>query len=88
MFWSRVAIGLPACRTPRGGRRSATIALMSSFLRILVLLSVLALTALLVYRPQRWRNFLRRVRIVGYAYVAAIVISALLRITGVWDWGT
>ena len=60
---------------------------MGSFLRLLLLVSLLAVVALSVYQPRRWRAFLRRVRIVGYAYVAAVLISAALRLSGIWDWG-
>lgn len=60
---------------------------MSSLIRMALLLSALALVLLMVYRPRRAQGFFRRVRIVGYAYVAAVLISALLRVTGIVDWG-
>ncbi len=58
---------------------------MSSFTRTLQLLSVRAIAVSVTYRPGRWRQAGRRIRIVAYAYVAAILISAALHVFGVVD---
>ena len=55
---------------------------MSSLLRIALLAAALALAVLFLYSPLRWRRMGRRLRIVGFAYVAAILIGAALRLLG------
>ncbi len=59
---------------------------MGSLLRLLLIGSALALVALMILRPAEMRRLGQRVRIVAYAYVAAIVISAVLRLA--FGWGT
>ncbi len=59
---------------------------MSTLLRI----SLLAILVLVIYvvllKPQRFRTLGGKIMTVGYAYVAAILISAALRLT--FGWGT
>ncbi|MEZ4502514.1 MAG: hypothetical protein R3C39_07805 [Dehalococcoidia bacterium] len=59
---------------------------MSTLLRLLFFASLIAVTVIVVYRPRRLRRYGRRIRQVGYAYVAAILISAALRVLGIVDW--
>lgn len=61
---------------------------MSGLLRILLIGTVLAFVFVLLYRPSQARGIVAKVKTVAFAYVAAIVLSALLRVTGIWDWGT
>ena len=76
--------------TVRGGdpaaARSATMPPMSMFLRVLLFGGALLVTAMFVLAPDRWRQWGRRLRIVGFAYVAAVLISTVLRLMGVVDW--
>lgn len=59
---------------------------VGSLLRLVLLISVLVFAVSIAYRPGRWRAVGRRVRIVAFAYVAAILISTALRLLGVVDW--
>lgn len=53
---------------------------MSSLLRLLLYGSLALVVAYLVISPRQWRRFGRRARMVGYAYVVAVLLSALLRL--------
>ncbi len=55
---------------------------MSSLLRLALIAGVLFAGFVLLYRPTELRRMGRRVRIVGVAYVAAILIGATLRLLG------
>jgi len=57
---------------------------MSSLIRIALLATAVALALLFLYAPQQWRHLGRRVRIVGFAYVAAILTGAVLRLLGLY----
>ncbi|MCY4640128.1 MAG: hypothetical protein OXC94_07285 [Chloroflexi bacterium] len=59
---------------------------MGSLLRLLLIASALVLVAMMILRPTQMQRLGQRARVVAYAYVAAIVISALLRLT--LGWGT
>ena len=59
---------------------------MGSLLRLLVIASALVLVAMMILRPAQMRRLGQRARVVAYAYVAAVVISAVLRLT--LGWGT
>jgi hypothetical protein len=59
---------------------------MSWLLRLFLFGSLAVVAALLVVRPRGLRRYGRRLEIVAYAYVAAILISAALRLFGVVDW--
>jgi hypothetical protein len=55
---------------------------MSSVLRLAVIAGVLFIGFMLLYRPMELRQAGRRLRLVGFAYVAAILIGATLRLLG------
>ena len=55
---------------------------MSSFLRLAVFAGVIFVGFMLLYRPRELRRAGRRLRLVGFAYVAAILIGATLRMLG------
>ena len=59
---------------------------MSTLLRLALVAAALWLVMLVVYSPRRWRQVVRQAKIVGFAYVAAILISTALRLLGWWDW--
>ncbi|MGE0229420.1 MAG: hypothetical protein AB7I38_06320 [Dehalococcoidia bacterium] len=63
---------------------------MGKLLALLLILAVVALGFAFLYQPgnkrSRFSTFGRRVRTVAYAYVAAILISAILRLA--FDWGS
>ena len=40
----------------------------------------------LIRRSERWSRISRRIQIVAFAYVVAILISAALRVSGLVDW--
>ena len=52
---------------------------MFGFLRLLFVVSAVVIVAMLIFRPTQLRAFGRRAKTVGFAYVAAILISAVLR---------
>jgi len=62
---------------------------MGKLLALLFLLGVVALGFAFLYQPRnkrsRFGTFTRRVRTVAYAYVAAVLISAILRLA--FNWG-
>ncbi|HJM74359.1 MAG TPA: hypothetical protein QGI71_00630 [Dehalococcoidia bacterium] len=58
---------------------------MSSFLRLAVFAGVIFVGFMLLYRPAELRHAGRRLRLVGFAYVAAILIGATLRLLGVYS---
>lgn len=62
---------------------------MGKLLALLLLLAVIALGFAFLYQPRnkrsRFATFSKRVRTVAYAYVAAVLISAILRLA--FDWG-
>ena len=59
---------------------------MSTLLRLLLYGGVLVAVLLIVVRPSRLRWMGGRLRLVGFAYVAAVLISAALRALGIVDW--
>lgn len=61
-------------------------AAMSRLLLLALVAAALWLVMMVVYSPRRWRQMVRQAKIVGFAYVAAILISAALRLLGWWDW--
>jgi len=79
-------------RVARGGQRprpaGRTMAPVGKLLVVLVLTGVVGLGVAFLYQPRRPESRLARIgwriRIVGYAYVAALIISAALRLAG---WG-
>ena len=59
---------------------------MSTILRIAFFGAIVVVVILMLYRPKGFRSFGRKLRIVGFAYVAAVLISAALRVSGIVDW--
>jgi hypothetical protein len=63
-------------------------AAMSKLLALLFILGIVALGFAFLYQPKnkrsRFGTFSRRVRTVAYAYVAAVLVSAVLRLTFGW----
>lgn len=55
---------------------------MSSFVRLALFAGVIFVGFMLLYRPTELRRAGRRLRLVGFAYVAAILIGATLRLLG------
>lgn len=55
---------------------------MSTLLRILVITTIIAIAALVVLRPQRLRTIGQKARLIGYLYVIAIVIGAVMQLAG------
>lgn len=68
--------------------RSGYHARMSKLLTLFFLLGIAALGFAFMYQPRnkrsRFGTLTRRIRTVAYAYVAAILISAVLRLTLGW----
>ncbi len=62
---------------------------MSGLLRLLLITAALGLVVMLLFRPTQIGRLGSRVRTVGYAYVAAILISAVLRLLfpSIFGWG-
>ena len=58
---------------------------MGSLIRILLLATVMVVAYFVIMRPTQLRQIGKQLRTVGYAYVAAILISAALRL--MLDWG-
>lgn len=62
---------------------------MSRLLLLLFVVGIVGLAFAFLYQPKdrraRFGRFRQRIRVVGYAYVAAVLISAALRIA--FDWG-
>ena len=58
---------------------------MGSLIRIFLVATLLVVAYFVLFRPRQFRQIGKQLRTVGYAYVAAILISAALRL--VFDWG-
>lgn len=59
---------------------------MSTVLRLLLYGGLVVAIALIVVRPTRLRWMGQRLRLVGYVYVVAVLISAALRALGIVNW--
>ena len=59
---------------------------MGSLIRILLLATLLVVAYYVLFRPRELRHIGRQARKVGYAYVIAILISAVLRVA--FGWGS
>ncbi|MDP6606240.1 MAG: hypothetical protein QF664_08305 [Dehalococcoidia bacterium] len=57
---------------------------MAAFLRIALIAGAAFIVFMLLFRPMELRAMGRRVRVIGFAYVAAILIGAALRLLGVY----
>lgn len=58
---------------------------MGSLIRIFLLATLLVAAYFVLFRPRELRQIGKQLRTVGYVYVAAILISAALRL--MFDWG-
>lgn len=59
---------------------------MGGILRLLLIATAVGLVVMLLFRPAQIGRLGARARTIGYAYVAAILISAALRL--LFGWGT
>jgi len=59
---------------------------MSTVLRLLLLGGLVAAVAGIALQPTRLRWMGRRLRLVGFAYVATVLMSAALRALGMFHW--
>ena len=55
---------------------------MSTFLRLFLIASMLFIAYMVVMKPRQLREAGRKARIVAYAYVAAIIIGAIMQLAG------
>jgi len=55
---------------------------MSTLLRILVITTALIIVALIVLRPRRFRTLGQKLRLLGYLYVIAILVGAVMQLAG------
>ena len=55
---------------------------MSTLLRILLITTALIIVGLIVLRPRRFRTLAQKLRLVGYLYVIAILIGAVMQLAG------
>ena len=53
---------------------------MFAFIRLIFVVSAVVLVVMMIFRPTQLRQIGRRAKTVGFAYVAAILISAVLRV--------
>ncbi len=57
---------------------------MGSLIRIFLLATVIVIVYFVLFRPRQLRRIGKQLRTVGYAYVAAILISAAVRLALNW----
>ncbi len=57
---------------------------MGSLIRLFLIATVLVVAYFVVFRPRQLRQLGKQLRTVGYAYVAAILISAVLHLAFGW----
>ncbi len=55
---------------------------MSTLLRIFLIVSLVVLAYMVIMKPRQLRAIGRKARIVAYAYVAAVIIGAILQLAG------
>lgn len=55
---------------------------MSTLLKILFVVTVVVLAALIVLRPRKLKTIGQKARLVGYLYVIAILIGAVMQLAG------
>jgi hypothetical protein len=58
---------------------------LGSLIRIFLVATLLVVAYFVLFRPRQLRQIGKQLRTVGYVYVAAILISAALRL--MFDWG-
>lgn len=59
---------------------------MSTVLRLLLVAGLVVALSAIVMQPRQLRRFARQIRLVGFLYVLAILVSAAIRLTGVIHW--
>jgi hypothetical protein len=59
---------------------------MSTVLRLLLWGGLIAAVVVLTVHPLRVRRIGRQIRLVGFVYVVAVLISAALRLLGIINW--
>ena len=55
---------------------------MSTLLRILLITTVIIIVLLIVLRPRQFRTIGQKLRLVGYLYVVAVIIGAVMQLAG------
>lgn len=55
---------------------------MSTLLRILLITTLIIVVALIVLRPRQIRTIGQKARLIGYLYVIAIIIGAVMQLAG------
>ena len=55
---------------------------MSTLLKIVLVATMVAVAAMVVLRPRQLRSIGRKARLVGYIYVLAILIGAVMQLAG------
>lgn len=72
----------PSPPQARAGAALGYDALMAGFFRIALLAGAAFIVFMVLFRPTELRSIGRRLRVIGFAYVAAILIGAALRLLG------
>lgn len=57
---------------------------MSTLLRIFLIATAVMIAYFVIMRPRELRRLGRGIRLVGFAYVLAVIISAVMRLTVGW----
>ncbi len=55
---------------------------MSTLLKILLVSTMVVVAALVILRPRQLRSLGQKARLVGYLYVLAVLIGALMQLAG------
>ena len=55
---------------------------MSTLLRLFLYISLIVIAYLMITRPRAIRQIGARARLVGYAWVAAVIIGAIMQLAG------
>ena len=55
---------------------------MSTLLRVLLIATAIIIVGLIVLKPRRFRTLGQKLRLVGYLYVVAILIGAVMQLAG------
>jgi hypothetical protein len=55
---------------------------MSTLIRILLITTAIIIVGLIVLRPRRFKKLGDKLRLIGYLYVLAILIGAVMQLAG------
>ncbi|MGE3961625.1 MAG: hypothetical protein AB7F65_08105 [Dehalococcoidia bacterium] len=55
---------------------------MSTLLKILLVATMVAVAALVILRPRKLKTIGQKARLVGYLYVLAVLIGAVMQLAG------